>query len=663
MFISSLTIKNFRCLYNVSMEFEPLIALIGRNGAGKSSVLRALEIFYNISAPISEEDFYNRDVTNEIVFSVEYGHLRVDELEEFAPYVFNNKLIVTKKISMSGGTFSQRYYSAFPQYPRFAEIRAIEGAMDKRRAWADFVEDGEFPDLENARSEPEVNEKMAEFEINHSDLLEPIEREEQFFGPPNIGGGKLDNYTKFLLIPAVKDVSDELLERRGSSLYQLLDLIVHRRIEARDDIVQKRSDIEAQVKELFDPDNLPELSELGNGISQLLDSFFPGAGLILAWDEVQIPNIPLPSARSRLVEDDFEGDIDKKGHGLQRALLITLLQYLVQIPIFEKEENVPDAGLEDDQEDAQAPNLVSPSLILAIEEPELYLHPLRCKYLSSLFNEITQIDEENPVFRNQIVFSSHSPHFVDLKRFENIRIMRKIRTQEEPVAVTLASSFSIDSAINRLTEVANLNPGDVTEESFKSRIIPVMSSMANEGFFADLVVIVEGFGDAGILMKLQEILDKNWLSLGIAVIPIEGKTKLDRSVLIFQGLEVPVYLVFDGDKRNEGTDQEGGTIQANHILLRLVGAEEEDFPRSQVAPTWATFEHNIEHDMRQAIGDEAFDSIRDDIASEFSITRPSQVTKNLYCASRFIEEIYTRGLEVPILEDIVDAITSLVTPD
>ena len=560
---------------------------------------------------------------------------------------------------MNDGNFSQRYYSAYPQYPRFAQIRTIAGAMDKRNAWSEFVQSREFPNLERARSAKEVDARMATFERDHPELLEPIEREEQFFGPPNIGGGKLDNYTKFLLIPAVKDVSDEFSERRGSSLYQLLDVIVHRKIETREDIARRRTEIEEQVKELFSPSNLPELREVGEDISQLLESFFPGARLILDWDEVRVPDIPLPTASSRLIEDDFEGDIDKKGHGLQRALLITLLQYLAQIPLAEENVQTSNGVPDDTPTDEHQPHLAAPSLILAIEEPELYLHPLRCKYLAGLFNDLTRVEEDNPIYRNQIMFSSHSPHFVDLQRFENIRVLRKLKTQALPVAATTPSSFPIEAAISRLVGIANLDPAGVTEESFKAHIIPVMSSLANEGFFADLVVLVEGFGDSGIFMKLQEILGKDWLTLGIAVIPIEGKTKLDRPALIFQGLGISVYLIFDGDKGNKNTDQEGKTVQTNRLLLRLFGAPEEDFPESQVNSTWAVFERNIEDELKQALGEAGFNSIRERVASEFGIDRPSQVTKSIYCASRFIEEACGEGLTVPILEKVVEAVTDL----
>lgn len=218
MIVSSLKIKHLRCLYDFEIEFEPLTALLGRNGAGKSCVLHALEIFYDISANISEEDFYNRDIGSPIEITVTFGHLRDDELTEFAPYISDAKLIVTKRIASDNGSYSQFYYASVPQYRRFMEIRALDGAMLKREAWNDFVGSGEFAGLQNATTAAQVEEHMLAFEAEHQELLEPIEKEEQFFGPPNIGGGKLDNYTKFLLIPAVKDVSDELSERRGSSL-------------------------------------------------------------------------------------------------------------------------------------------------------------------------------------------------------------------------------------------------------------------------------------------------------------------------------------------------------------------------------------------------------------------------------------------------------------
>lgn len=70
MIIERIEIKNFRSLETVQVDCEELVAFVGRNGSGKSSILYALDTFYDVSAPITNEDFYNRDTDREIVIRV-----------------------------------------------------------------------------------------------------------------------------------------------------------------------------------------------------------------------------------------------------------------------------------------------------------------------------------------------------------------------------------------------------------------------------------------------------------------------------------------------------------------------------------------------------------------------------------------------------------------
>jgi putative ATP-dependent endonuclease of OLD family len=656
MIIQELAIKNFRCLRELQLTFEPLTALLGRNGVGKSCIIHAIDIFYNTAAQITDEDFYNRDISHPIEITLTYGDLRSDELTEFNAYISNRTLTITKRITKDeSGRILQKYHASILQYPRFAEIRIIEGALDKRNAWNDLVDSQEIEGLQRARSAANVEIQMADFESNHPELLVRIEKEEQFFGPPNVGGGKLDNYTRFVLVPAVKDVSDELAQRRGSSLYQLLDLIVLRKIETREDIVKKRAEIQGEIIDLYKSDNLPELRLLGSDISILLTRVFPGAELILDWDDVVPPSIPLPSAKSRLIEDGFEGDINKKGHGLQRALLITLLQYLAQLNITTVEQ-----GSDTTRVGSSEKAFSNPSLIIAVEEPELYLHPLRCKYLSRLFSDLTQPSPPDSLFANQIIFTSHSPHFVDLHHFENIRIIRKIKNSNYEAPESCINNISVQEALGRLAQITRIDRSQISVDSFKSHIIPVMSSITSEGFFADAVVLVEGFGDVGIFMKLQEILGMDWLTRGIALIPIEGKTKLDRPTLIFQGMNIPTYLIFDGDKQNIGTNQENNTIQTNHILLRLVGAGECDFPVSQIESNWAIFEYTIDHEIKSVLGKDLYNHLCEKVANEFGMNRSAQVIKSLQSASALTGEIYNQGYSLSFLEAIVKEASKLV---
>ena len=58
MIIKSVYVENFRCIRSETLSCEPLTVLVGANGAGKSSFLRALDLFYTASAKYTEQDFY-----------------------------------------------------------------------------------------------------------------------------------------------------------------------------------------------------------------------------------------------------------------------------------------------------------------------------------------------------------------------------------------------------------------------------------------------------------------------------------------------------------------------------------------------------------------------------------------------------------------------------
>jgi len=208
MIIECVEVKNFRSIREARLDCDDLTAIVGRNGAGKSSFLYAIDTFYDIAAPITEEDFFDRDTGSPIEIRISYSNLRDDENEEFSSYIRDNRLIVTKRISIEDNKIMQRYYAAALQIPQFAEIRAKAGKGERVAAWNQLVDSGELAELgRNVRSADEVERLMTQYEASHPELMEPIEREEQFFGPRNIGGGKLDKFTKFVLVPAVREAS------------------------------------------------------------------------------------------------------------------------------------------------------------------------------------------------------------------------------------------------------------------------------------------------------------------------------------------------------------------------------------------------------------------------------------------------------------------------
>ena len=656
--IKNVFVKNFRSIREASLDCDRLTVILGRNGAGKSSFLYAIDTFYDIAAQITEEDFFDRDINSVIEIRVIYGDLRNEEKEEFKPYIHNDKLIVTKRIKNEEGRIVQRYFAAALQIQEFAEIRAISGKRERVSAWNELVDKGALANLDGkVKSADDVERGMAEYEGKHLELMKPIEKEEQFFGPKNIGGGKLDKFTKYVLIPAVREALDEVGGKKGA-IYQLLDMIVLRKVNARKDIQEFKTEFEEKVKKLYSSENLKELPELGDSISQTLEKFAPGSKLNLGWGEVEPPEISLPAARATLIEDNFEGEISRKGHGLQRSLILTLLQHLATItPEIRTAEEQDREALAAAKPEPQR-TMQCPDLILAIEEPELYLHPSRCRYLAEVLLRLTE--ESGQGNRNQIMYASHSPYFVDLYRFDQVRMVRKIPSPDSETLQSAVTRFSLEQAAAEMAKVCNAEATCLTRDTFRARAMSVMSTIVNEGFFADVVVVVEGPSEVGVLWKLQEIMGKDWPKLGIAVVPAGGKNNIDRPVVIFQGFSIPVYFVFDADTHLVGKGQkETYAKNRNHRYLRLAGAPVSDFPNTSVNETWAVFKNNLEAMFKETLGEVEFKTIQNEIATELGYDDPERVSKNIEGAACLIERIYEKKKKIPILEQIIEKITEL----
>lgn len=335
MLIKSVAIKNFRCIKDLTVELDDLTAFVGRNGSGKSTTLHALNAFYDIRASITEHDFFNGDVSQSIEITVEYRELSDEEVEAFSAHFNGESFAVTKVIRLEDGKLEQKYFAATRQIPQISKIKGLRTVTDKRNAWNDLVDTEALPGIgPKSQRGDDPGELMDSYEQEHPDLLEWVRQEVQFLGPANIGGGKLDKFTKFVYVPAVRDASDDSNDKKGSPLFQLMDYIVMRRFRARTDVRALQEDFSQRLAELYKPDKLTEYNELAAEISQTLQLYVPNAELRLRVTEPTLPDIPNPATFAELTEDEYSGSIDRKGHGLQRTLIFSLLQHLaVAVPI------------------------------------------------------------------------------------------------------------------------------------------------------------------------------------------------------------------------------------------------------------------------------------------------------------------------------------------
>ena len=176
---------------------------------------------------------------------------------------------------------------------------------------------------------------------------------------------------QWVYVPAVKDATSEQVEARDSALGKLLARTVRSKTNFDERVKTLRADMQNQYQQLLD-ENQSALDNISTALQTRLSEWaHPDARLRLQWkqDPDKSVRVEEPWAHILAGEGDFEGELARFGHGLQRSYLLALLQEL--------------AG-----SDAEG----APTLILSCEEPELYQHPPQARHLASVLHKLTQPD-------------------------------------------------------------------------------------------------------------------------------------------------------------------------------------------------------------------------------------------------------------------------------
>ena len=135
MIIKSIRIRSFRCIRDATLPCEQLTALVGPNGSGKSSFLRALALFYDVSARYTEEDFYAGDTGQDILITITFSDLTEEENKLFRKYVEGGELTVEKVLKWPPVRGSQKYYGTSLQNPEFDTFRLASSVKERKDAY------------------------------------------------------------------------------------------------------------------------------------------------------------------------------------------------------------------------------------------------------------------------------------------------------------------------------------------------------------------------------------------------------------------------------------------------------------------------------------------------------------------------------------------------
>ena len=254
----------------------------------------------------------------------------------------------------------------------------------------------------------------------------------QFFGFTEVGQGYLGRYTHFIHVPAVRDAAVDVAEGRGKVMTEIMDLVVRATLAGREDLTTLEREAQEKYDEIMAPGSVPELDTLAGRLTTTLKTYVADASVEMKWLTKGGVSISLPKADVRLVEDGYATTVMRTGHGLQRAFILTMLQHLAAAQASSGQEASQDNAEEDTTADAQSDDtsdssaiVAMPSLVLGIEEPELYQHPNRQRHLANIFLQLASGAIPGVAPKTQILYTTHSPLFVGIDRFDQVRVLRK----------------------------------------------------------------------------------------------------------------------------------------------------------------------------------------------------------------------------------------------
>ncbi len=636
--IKSVHLKNFRSFEDQLVELDDYTAFVGPNGAGKSTVLCALNVFFretessptNLSS-LDEEDFHNNDTSSPIEITVTFCELKGAAKEDFSAYCRNDELVVTAKAEFDAvlrradvKQFGQRlgmieFAEFFRQEGDKAPAKQLQATYDSLRSV--------FSDLPSASSTDARKQALRAFEGDRPELCVLIPSEDQFYGFSK-GANRLSRYVQWVYVPAVKDATTENVESKGSALGKILARTVRSKVNFAEKIDQLKTEAVAQYAQLLDSQQAV-LTDLSSSLSSKLSQWaHPGARARLEWSEDPKGSIRVDEPVAKIIagEGNWEGELARLGHGLQRSYLLALLQELVST----------------DDSDA-------PRLILACEEPELYQHPPQARHLAGVLQGLS---EQN----SQILVTTHSPQFISGKSFDHVRLVnRNSSTSRSSVKSTSASAIS-----DALAEATKEKPIPVNAEL--ARLNQALQVQLNEMFFTPFIVFVEGIEDVAYLTSWL-VLTKRWddfRAVGGHLIAVNGKDKLIEPLIVSKQLSIPSFVMFDADGNKTKESERKQHARDNSALLRIVGGDADvPFPENAIiAKDHAVWPHNLGAQLKSKTDTGLWDKCYTGATKGLGNPEGSYA-KNILHIGHHLSAMRDSGATLKDLDDVCDSIISL----
>ncbi len=584
-------IKNYRSCKDVPIEIGQMHALVGANNAGKSAIIRALDLLFNPTVTkVDKETFWNGDIELTVWVEALFDELSDDEKdnEKLRPYLrpdgtFHIARSAEWKIEEAeeeGGppdegkpVISQHFCKPVPKYDWLQESNINGKNIEKW--WKDKdnlrVGDANFLDYVGA-AKPKVGawkEKAKEFIDNHLTKDNFIDAWND--NPQGYSGVLKGTLPHFIFVPAVRDVTDEAKVTKtnpfGKLLYAVLESVT---AQQRVELETTLEGLQKKLNRIGGDERLESIVKTEKKLNDILKEYMTCDLEI----EFQSPTVETLLTTPQLFADDgFRNIVSNKGHGLQRAIIFSILRCYSELV----------TGVGDKKKKP---------MIFAVEEPELYMHPQAQRTIRRVFKDIANQGD-------QVIFSTHSSLLLDVAYFDEVIRVESVQKKIDGNKTVRSKIWQLPIQ-NMISDLAARHPGaNPTDSSIRELYSHAYHPNRSEGFFAKSIILVEGATEQYALPIYAEALGHPLDSLNVSVVDCGGKGTMDRLYRIFNELGIPCFVLFDYDKDNK----DANILEKSEELLEILGEATDPPDKTLITDKVSCFPSKWETDLSPEIPD------------------------------------------------------------
>ena len=591
--LHNLRITGLRRLQKVKVEFGDATFCIGPNNAGKSSVLIAIEYLLSANKRIPEADYYSeideetgevKAVADCIELEAEFRNVPTESSDWRG---FKGRTFGYQPPDGSGETgISIHYRKRFPLGKDVilelkSKQRSLRDQFSACRTPNDFVMAGaaaaSFEELFTDQSKAiSVKEKIKLEAID--ELWELGQHEEWFQNPGGIPGNVLSRLPRFLKIPAeaaAHEIEDPKKGVLGKTLNELFE-------EVRDDsdnYKEAQKHLDKLTKELDPTDNKSEFGKMMVELNKVLSSVFPDSALHATAD-LSDPQKALVPTFEIAMSSNIQTPISHQGTGMVRSAVFGMLRFR-QRWLSQRE----------DKSDR--------SLIIGLEEPEIYLHPSAANQMRDTIYELSGT-------QSQIVATTHSPYLIDLSRKPR-QVLNRFRCE---------GAHAESVAFNVSDEFAALSDDDKAHVKMLLRIDDYVA----RAFFTKTVVLVEGDTEDIVLREATKRLPRERRARLLSdseVVKARGMASIIGIAKYLHALSINCVVMHDRDRGVKGAEKFNQPIQeavgdsdrivvleecVEDLLEYPAPSSEKPFKAYQFASAWGENWEDVPEALRSVMG-------------------------------------------------------------